>query len=69
MPNNSKCCLGAIHREVNCSFFSVYKQKIKENIHFFLSVQIGFTIAFYLCIVELKKEWLWDFLIFYYSGL
>ena len=34
MPNNSKCCLGAIHREVNCSFFSVYKQKIKENNHF-----------------------------------
>ena len=28
MPNNSKCCLGAIHREVSCSFFVSIRNKI-----------------------------------------
>lgn len=54
MPNNSKCCLGAIHREVNCSFFVSLSKKIKEKIHFFLSMKIGCTIDKYLCAVKLK---------------
>ena len=46
--------LGAIYREVSCSFFVSIRKKIIRKRHFILSMQIDCTDKIYLCHVILK---------------